>query len=70
MGFYDAVVLLDLVVNRKKENIMIANIAAQADPKELRKRLFENSNMEIKLDEVGIETLKQTLDRNSKFKVK
>lgn len=70
LGFYDSINLLGLVTDRKRDNIMSMSIATQADPKELRKRLYENNVEKVKLDENGIEALKQKLGKRSQFKVK
>ena len=71
IGFYDAVMLLDLIAERKKQEILILNIASQADPKELQKRLSSNNSLEkLKLDEFGLERFKNVLSKGSNFKVK
>ena len=62
---------MDIIIDRKKNDIFTMSVATQSDPKELQKLLFkENAIASTKLDTNALDRLKGKLGKRSKFGVK
>lgn len=62
---------MEVISDRKKENILIQCVANNSDPNKLKKSLYANDYYRSdKLDVTGLENLKQKLTNGSKFGVK
>jgi hypothetical protein len=66
------VVLVDIINERNKNEMMMNCIASQADPKELKKRLFTENLLDrpTELDENSFNNFVANLSANSRIKVK
>jgi len=64
------VIFLDIISDRRKDNIIIQSVATQSDPKELRKRLFSETDHPERLDVNSFENFKRSLAKGSHLGVK